>query len=120
MITKIETWFHRLTLTRKLTAIGIVAAFASLVMAGAVLLAFDLTAEYRDEVREVSVVAKVVGINSSAALTFGDAQAAGETLSALRSNPHIIAAAIQLPDGRVLARFDRDARRAQTPPPPMS
>jgi signal transduction histidine kinase/CheY-like chemotaxis protein len=119
MITKIEIWFHQLTLTRKLTAIGVVAAFASLVMAGAVLIAFDLTAEYHDEVREVSVIAKVVGINSSAALAFGDAQAASETLSALRSNPHIIAAAIQLPDGRVLARFDRDPRRAQTPPPPM-
>jgi two-component system sensor histidine kinase/response regulator len=117
MTTKLGTWFHHLTLTRKLTAIGIVAAFASLVMAGTVLLAFDLTAEYQDEVREVSIVAKVVGINSSAALAFGDAQAAGETLSALRSNPHIIAAAIQLPDGRVLARFDRDSQRAQTPPP---
>ena len=117
MLNALAPSFHRLSLTRKLTAIGIVASFASLVMAGAVLLTFDLTAEYRDEVREVSIVAKVVGINSSAALAFGDAQAAGETLSALRSNPHIIAAAIQLPDGRVLARFDRDPRRAQTPPP---
>ena len=108
--------FHRLSLTRKLTAIGVVAATVSLLMAGAALLTFDLTAEYQDDVRELSIVANVVGINSAAALAFGDAQAAGEILSALRSNPHLIVASVQRPDGRVLARFDRDAARAQMPP----
>ena len=112
MTTRLTAIFHRLSLTRKLTAIGVVASTVSLVIAGAVLLAFDLRAEYHDEVREVSIIAKVVGINSTAALAFGDAQAAGETLSALRSNPHVIGAAIYLPDGRLLARFDRDASPA--------
>jgi len=81
-----------------------------------VLLAFNLTAEYHDEIREISIVANVAGINSAAALAFGDAQAAGETLSALRSNPHLIAATIQLPDGRVLARYDREPGRPHPPP----
>jgi signal transduction histidine kinase/CheY-like chemotaxis protein len=109
MIRALEARFHRLSLTRKLTAIGVVAATASLLMAGASLLAFDLTAEYKDEVREISIVANIAGINSAAALAFGDAQAAGETLSALRSNPHVITAGIRLPGGQLLARFDRDA-----------
>ncbi|MEO8523028.1 MAG: CHASE sensor domain-containing protein, partial [Acidobacteriota bacterium] len=113
----LEAWFHRLSLVRKLTAIGVVSATASLAMGGAVLVAYDLTAEYHDEVREVSIIANVAGINSAAALTFDDARAASEILSALRSNAHVIAAAIQLPDGRVLARFDRDPWRAQVPPP---
>jgi two-component system sensor histidine kinase/response regulator len=117
MFNTLGTSFHRLSLTRKLTAIGVAAATASVVMAGAVLLAFDLAAEFGDETREVSVVANMAGINSAAALAFGDAQAAGETLSALRSNPHIVTAAIQLPDGRVLARFDRDPMRPKTPTP---
>ena len=116
MIKTLEAWFHRLSLTRKLTAIGVVAATASLLMAGAILLTFDLTAEYKDEVREISIVANIAGINSAAALAFGDAQAAGETLSALRSNRHVITAGIRLPDGRLLARFDRDAPAAHAAP----
>ena len=116
MINALTARFHRLSLTRKLTAIGVVAATASLALGGAALLAFDLSAEYHDEVREVSVVASVVGINSSAALAFADAQDAGTTLSALRSNPHLIAAEIRLPDGRVLAKFARDASPASLSP----
>jgi signal transduction histidine kinase len=112
----LEAWFHRLSLTRKLTAIGVVAATASLLMAGAILLAFDLTAEYRDEVREISIVANIAGINSAAALAFGDGQAAAETLSALRSNRHVITAGIRLPDGQLLARFDRDASAVRAAP----
>ena len=113
---RVHNWFRRLSLTRKLTAIGVASATASVMMAGAVLLAFNLTAEYHDEIREISIVANVAGINSAAALAFGDAQAAGETLSALRSNPHLIAATIQLPDGRVLARYDREPGRPHPPP----
>jgi len=113
---RIHSWFRRLSLTRKLTALGVASATASVMMAGAVLLAFNLTAEYHDEIREISIVANVAGINSAAALAFGDAQAARETLSALRSNPHLIAATIQLPDGRVLARYDREPGHPHSPP----
>ncbi|HEX3646159.1 MAG TPA: response regulator, partial [Vicinamibacterales bacterium] len=109
MFSRPEAWYRRLSLTRKLTAIGVVAAAASLLMAGAMLLAFDLTAEYKDEVREISIAANIAGVNSAAALAFGDAQAARETLSALRANRHVITAGVRLPDGRLLARFDRDA-----------
>jgi predicted RecA/RadA family phage recombinase len=49
-------------------------------MAGAVLLTFDLAKEYQSEAREVSVVANIAGINSGAAITFGDGVAAAETL----------------------------------------
>ena len=107
---RIHNWFRRLSLTRKLTAIGVASATASVMMAGAVLLAFNLTAEYHDEIREISIVANIAGINSAAALAFGDAQAASETLSALRSNPHLIAATIQLPDGRAAGQLRSRAR----------
>ena len=110
-------WYRRLSLIRKLTAIGVIASTAVLILAGVVLLMFDLTAEYHDELREVSIVAKMAGINSSAALAFGDAQAAAETLSALRSNPQVISAIVQRADGRELARFDRDPNVRSAPPP---
>src|ERR1041384_3241441 len=104
----VKRWLRNLSLARKLTAIGVGAAAASLIMAGAVLLTFELVAESRDQIREMGIIANVEGLNSTAALTFGDTKAAHETLSALRSNPHVVTAAIRLPDGTPLARFDRD------------
>jgi two-component system sensor histidine kinase/response regulator len=109
-------WFLNLSLARKLTAIGVVAASASLLIAGVTLIGFNLSAEYSDEVNELSIIANVAALNSTAALAFGDSVAAGETLSALRSNPHVVTAAIHRPDGSVLARFDRDGRKPRVLP----
>ena len=93
--------FRNLSLARKLTALGMASAAAALLAGGAISLVFDLVTEVRDERREMATIAKVTSINSAAAVTFGDGRAATETLSALRANRHIIAAAIQLPDGRM-------------------
>jgi signal transduction histidine kinase/DNA-binding response OmpR family regulator len=101
-------WFRNLSLARKLTAIGVIAAAASLVMAGAVLGTFDTFAEYRDEVREIGIIATVTAINSTAAVSFDDAKDAAEILSALRANPHIIRGEIRVAAGAVLARYERD------------
>src|SRR6185436_8775394 len=100
--------FRNLSLARKLTALGMASAAAALLAGGAISMAFSLVTKARDERREMATIAKVTSINSAAAVTFGDGRAATETLSALRANQHIIAATIQLPDGRILARYDRD------------
>jgi len=114
--------FRNLSLARKLTALGMASASAALLAGGAIWLVFSLVSEARDERREMATIAQVTSINSAAAVTFGDGRAATETLSALRANQHIIAATIQLPDGRILARYDRDAggaaRHALTTTPP--
>ena len=112
----IKQWLLSLSLARKLTAIGVVASAASLIMAGAVLLTFDLIAEGRDQIRDMEILANLEGINSTAALSFGDIKAATVTLAALGSNPHIVTAAIRLPDGTALARFDRDPQHPRALP----
>ena len=104
-------WFLNLSLARKLTGIGVIAAAASLTFASVVLLAFEVSIENERLVRDIATIADVAGINSTAAVSFTDAAAAADTLSALRANPHVKAAAILLPNGRVLARFDRDQQR---------
>ncbi|MBL8222020.1 MAG: hypothetical protein JNL62_22475, partial [Bryobacterales bacterium] len=53
-------------------------------------------------------LAEVVGANSKAALLFGDAARASETLSALRASPAVTHAAAYLADGSVFARYRRD------------
>jgi two-component system, sensor histidine kinase len=97
------------SLTRKLTSIGVAAASVSILLAGLVLLAFDMSSELNDQITDNATMADIVGFNSSAALTFADAKAANEILGALRSNERVIAAEIRLPDDTVLASFDRDS-----------
>src|SRR4029079_19669931 len=104
----LSRWFGDLSLTRKLTVLGVVAAFVSVTTAGVALLAFDLSYQLKNDITGSAITADVIGLNSAAALVFDDANAAGETLSALRSNAHIITAAVLATNGRVLARCDRD------------
>ena len=79
-MSSVRLWLHDLSLATKLTAIGVSATAASLLMAAAVLVTFDLFAEYKDEVREMNIIAHVTEFNSTAAVSFGDAGAAAEIL----------------------------------------
>ena len=56
-------------------------------------------------VRDLTVLADVVGRNSSAALAFNDEEAAKEILSALSAETHIMSATIRDIDGGVLASY---------------
>ena len=104
-----QTFLH-LSLAHKLTAIGVIAATGSLVFTSIVLAAFDVSSEKARLVRDIATITDVAGINSTAAVSFSDAKAAADTLAALHVNTHVESAAILLPNGRVLARFDRDAQ----------
>jgi two-component system sensor histidine kinase/response regulator len=65
-------------------------------------------AQYRRDAQDQLVtLLDVTAINSRAALTFGDAKAAGETLAALQVKPNIVDAVIRGRDGQVLARYVR-------------
>jgi hypothetical protein len=87
-------WYHQLSLSKKLTSIGVVTATVALMLASAVLMAFDLTSARVRLVRDIKVLADVIGSNSTAALTFGDAIAASEIIRAATANEDIVAAAI--------------------------
>jgi signal transduction histidine kinase/DNA-binding response OmpR family regulator len=120
MSTRFRGWYGRLSLTRKLTSIGVISAAASLAIAGALLAAFDLYAEYHDSKRELDVIARVAELNSTAAVSFADAESAREVLGALRASPHIVRATIRLPNEEVLARYDRDGRPTMVPNGPAA
>ncbi|MEP7307577.1 MAG: response regulator [Acidobacteriota bacterium] len=115
----VKRWFEDLSLAIKVTGIGVIAATVSLVIAGVVTVTYDLLAEYQDEVGETSVLAKMTEINSAAAVSFRDPKAAAEILGALRAGRHILHAAIRLPSGQELARYDRDAGGATPHPNPI-
>ena len=73
-------------------------------------LAWDLSSARTRLVRDTGMLADVIGSNSTAAVAFGDAKAATDTLRALTVNESIVSAAIWAKDGDQLARFERVAR----------
>ncbi len=60
-------------------------------------------------VADLTTTARVVSANSTAALTFGDRQAATEVLNAFRAKPSIIAAGIYTEKGQLFARYEPNA-----------
>lgn len=99
--------FDRLSLTRKLTAIMVVASSAALLLACAVLVAYDVVSFRRTLVGDLDTLSQMIEANSTAALVFRDARAAGETLSALAADSHLEEAVIFDPEGRPFARYLR-------------
>jgi signal transduction histidine kinase/CheY-like chemotaxis protein len=108
MIRWVDDWIARLSLARKLTAISIVASAVSLVLVCGAFVAYDVWSFRQRLVRDTGVIAEVIGRNSTAAIAFGDAQAAEGILRELARNEHINSAMILSPSGVPLARFDRD------------
>src|SRR5947207_2089915 len=103
-----------LSLAGKLTAIGIVTSASSLVIAGAVLFAYDRSISRADILGDTSLLADMVANSGTAALSFGDTKAAAETLRGVSLNTHIVSAAILRADGQELAHFARPG--AVSPP----
>jgi signal transduction histidine kinase/CheY-like chemotaxis protein len=113
----VNAWVRRLSLARKLTAIGIFTSATSLVTAAAVLVVYDRASSRDRLLHDTTSLADVVGNNSTAALTFGDAKAAVETLRVVAVNGHIVSAAILSIDGRVFAHYERPGAM---PAPPLT
>ena len=87
------------------------AVIAALAVAGALLLALQGFAVRRQLIEDMRAQAHAVGLNSAAALLFGDAEAGAETLGALRPLANIEAAALFTARGRRLSEFRRRGER---------
>jgi signal transduction histidine kinase/ActR/RegA family two-component response regulator len=59
----------------------------------------------RNMVANITALAEVIGINSTAALTFDDPKTGKEILSAISAEPHVVAACIFRPNGNILASY---------------
>jgi signal transduction histidine kinase/CheY-like chemotaxis protein len=65
---------------------------------------------------DLATLADVIAGNSTAALTFHDARAAQDVLSALRAQPHITVACIYAEDGKPFATYSRDPKSKRSAP----
>ena len=96
------------TLQRKLTLIIALSSFFALMFAGVAFVAFDYF-KFRDtQVKQLKVLAEVIGVNSIAALDFNDYETGAEILTMLRAVPQVDRAAIYQSNGSLLARYNRD------------
>jgi signal transduction histidine kinase/CheY-like chemotaxis protein/HPt (histidine-containing phosphotransfer) domain-containing protein len=100
-------WFSRQSLTRKLTTTALVTTGVTLLAACAVFAAYDYINQRARLIRDVALLADIVGTNSTAALTFGDAAGAAETIRATAVNDHILNARLFTRAGVALATYVR-------------
>ena len=114
-MTHLGVWLQNLSLSRKLTGLGVVGAAAALLFVSATLLIVDISLERSRIERDITTIADIAGINSTGAIAFLDPKAASETLSALRVNQHVVTASLRLRDGRILAQSDRDLAQKTDP-----
>ncbi len=104
-----------LSVRKKLLTISMIASAGALVVAGAVLVVYDLI-NARDTTRqELTVLAKVIGERSTAALTFGDRRQAGENLAALKARHSILSACLFDADHQLFASYLRNPGVAACP-----
>ena len=73
--------FSNLPIRRKLALVGGLTSAAAVLLATLAASGFDLIKYRRSLVRELAVAANLIGVNSSAALLFDDAEAASRVLS---------------------------------------
>ena len=99
--------FRDISLGSKLTFLIVAISSTALLLACLAVGAYDLLDLKRSMAGDLRVIAAIVGENSTAALTFNDANAARDVLAALRSETHIQSACIFTRDGKPFARYSR-------------
>ncbi len=114
--------FSRLPIARKLVTIVTATTISALLILSLSIVAYDGWTARRSLQREVEIMGQIVADRSMAALSFGDARSAAETLDALSARPSILQATLYSADAEVLARFRRspqhdDDMTAESPLP---
>jgi len=112
------TPFRDWSIRHKLTGLFIAMALITAVTVSVPMGAFDLLGLRRAMARDLATLTDVLARNSTAALTFHDADAARDVLQALRAEPSVTAACIYTEDGKPFAKYVRKARESDFVPPP--
>ncbi|MFN7916240.1 MAG: diguanylate cyclase [Vicinamibacterales bacterium] len=111
-------WFEDASIRWKLTALMAGTTALVLLLAVVALGTYEVVTFRRALEQKLTVVAEIVGRNSTAALAFGDASVAKDVLAALDSEPAIESGAVYDKDGRSLASFVAPKAGAVAPASP--
>ena len=100
---------------RKLTLVILLTSSFALLLMGCALITYELVTFRRSLATNMSVLAEIIGANSTAALAFDDPKNAQEILSALAAERQVTAAAIYDGNGRIFASFPESSARSEFP-----
>jgi len=100
--------FLDFSIKHKLMTIILLTCSLVILIASIVYILNELHSFKRNLVHNISTLAEVAGINSTAALTFRDPKTAHEILSSLSAEPHVRVANIYAVNGNIFAAYDRD------------
>jgi PAS domain S-box-containing protein len=110
--------FRDWSIRHKLTGLFMAMACISTVAISLPLGIFDFWGTRTTMVRDLEVLTDVLARNSTAAITFRDADAARDVLQALRAEPSITAACVYTEDGEPFAKYVRQGKDSGFVPPP--
>ena len=106
----------RRSIRTKLILIIMITTGVALFLTDLSILAHEVAADRGAARRQLTTLSRIIGSNSTAALSFGDRDAVDEILSSLRAEPTVAAAALYRADGVPLARYRRDGTQGAQPP----
>ncbi|HEY0944180.1 MAG TPA: PAS domain-containing protein [Opitutaceae bacterium] len=107
-----------ISIGRKLIAIAMLSSLSALLLACAAIVTYNHLAFRAAMKRDLSITARMIGINSAAAITFDDPESAEQDLKSLGAHPHVVSACLYTADGKVFAVYRRDGDIAGSRPPP--
>jgi hypothetical protein len=90
---------------RQVVLIALITTTLGLVVALMLLVYSELQTAARAMQDNAHVLTRLVGVNSTAAVSFQDPEAAQEIINALGSAPDVIAATLRSPEGKVFAEY---------------
>jgi two-component system, sensor histidine kinase and response regulator len=99
--------FRDMSIRHKLQGIVLVSCAVALIVASAAFTVYDRSTFLSAKTADLAASAKMIGSNSTAAITFHDAESAREILGALRVKQNVTYACIYDSEGKVFARYSR-------------
>ena len=107
-------------IAKQLTWLNLLVTTVALLLSCSAFLVYDVMSSRNTLVRNVSMLAQIIGSNTVSALLFDYPESAEDTLSALRASRNILYAGIYTPDGRPLAEYWRDGKGKTPRLPPTT
>ena len=103
---------------KKLTAILLLVSSLVLLLTSAAFVTYEVLAIRRTTLKNLSTLGRVIAANSTASLAFANEADAREILSALKAEPHVVAAGLYDKNGRLFSRYPAGLPLDALPPAP--
>ena len=104
---------------RKLMVIILLTTVTALLLMRGILLTYEFLSFQQSTTRQLATVGKIIAANSTAALAFANPTDAEETLSALKAEPYITAAALYDNEGKLFSKYPGNLTAAALPAAPQ-